>query len=166
MLSSRPARSNRSAINLEKRSHRYGFRIRVPTNVRHRFCTDELKYSLQTDSLQDAKRRYDFIIGKVVQQFQYVELYRSGFVPKLSPDKLRKIVRDYVTKGWIPISRLCLQGLWRTFGKTGSTPGRPGQRLNTNRFGSTSWKPSALKPKSTRSTMIGSLADTMQTLLS
>jgi hypothetical protein len=96
---SRPDRS-RPATHLKKRAGTYYFRIGIPTGIRHRFCADELKFSLRTSDPKEAKRRSVVITGKVVVLFHKLELSRSGLMSNLSPDKLRKVVRDYVTKGW------------------------------------------------------------------
>lgn len=90
---SRPDRS-RPATHLKRRSGTYYFRIRIPTGIRHRFCTDELKFSLRTSDPREAKRRSVVITGKVVELFHKLELSRSELMTKLPPDKLRKIVRD------------------------------------------------------------------------
>ena len=63
MFSTRPSRH---APNLHKRSGKYYFRIRVPANIRHKFCTDEIKLSLHTDDPKAANRWAQVITGRVL----------------------------------------------------------------------------------------------------
>ena len=92
---------SKSPSYLIRNPYSYCFRLKVPLDLRERIGKKELRYSLRTGSLSEAKYRARYLAGRIQWLFKSVRYRRRSISAmtderELTGDDIQEIIRKYV----------------------------------------------------------------------
>ena len=89
------AHLNRSPSYLSKTPYSYGFRIRIPLDLQPQIGKKELRYSLKTGYLSEAKSKARLMAGQVQQLFRTMRR-ETRIMTELTTEQIDEIIKEYV----------------------------------------------------------------------
>jgi integrase len=84
---------NKSPSYLVRNSYSYCFRLVIPEDLKPYFGKKELRYSLKTGYIDEAKIKARFLAGNVQSIFR---ILRRGTMVNLSDDRIKELVNTYI----------------------------------------------------------------------
>ena len=88
---------NHSPSYLVHTRHGYYFRYRVPVDLQRRLgIKSELRYSLKTGSLREAKEKSRLLAGQIQKLFRQLRRKGSYMASELSENQIQDIIKGYV----------------------------------------------------------------------
>jgi len=86
----------RSSKYLVRNSHSYCFRMKVPLDLYSTIGKKELRYSLRTGYIGEAKQKAMLLAGVMKVLFKQLR-QRGSRMKELSTEKIQEIVKEYIT---------------------------------------------------------------------